>query len=101
VSGNNTFALFFVTRTGILTVPVPYTAEESQSKHKMVEFECRGCEFTKFHPDSSQGSWSCAGTESGTKFSSVDVQEFEWYDYDGKAGEEVTITNIVFALERA
>lgn len=41
------------------------------------------------------------GTESGTKFSSIDLSEGEWYDYDEKANEEVSIKDIKWEIRRA
>lgn len=41
------------------------------------------------------------GEESGTKFSSIDLTESEWFDYDEKAGEEVSITTLKFDIRRA
>ena len=49
----------------------------------------------------SQGEWRCVGTESGTKFSGIDLTDGEWFDYDEKAGEEVSITNIKWQIRRA
>jgi hypothetical protein len=39
--------------------------------------------------------------DSGTKFSSIDLAEGEWYDYDEKSGEEVAITNLVWEVVKA
>lgn len=41
------------------------------------------------------------GSDSGTKFSGVDLQEGEWFDYDEKAGDEVSIKDIEWAIIRA
>ncbi len=41
------------------------------------------------------------GFESTAKFSSVDLQEGEWFDYDEKAGEEVSIKDIKWEITRA
>ncbi|EFE43813.1 hypothetical protein TRV_01387 [Trichophyton verrucosum HKI 0517] len=56
---------------------------------KIIEFDCRGLEFTEFKAD---GKWEATGTESGTKFSDISLEENEWYDFDEKQGEEVNIT---------
>jgi hypothetical protein len=39
---------------------------------------------------SAQGTWRCAGAETGTKFDEVDLNEseWEWVDYDEKVGFE-------------
>lgn len=41
------------------------------------------------------------GEESGTKFDGIELHEGEWFDYDEKAGEEVSITNLVWEVRRA
>jgi len=41
------------------------------------------------------------GTDSGTKFTAIDLTEGEWFDYDEKAGEEVGITNLKWEIVRS
>lgn len=41
------------------------------------------------------------GLQSITKFSGIDLQEGEWFDYDEKAGEEVSIKDIKWEITRA
>lgn len=41
------------------------------------------------------------GLESTTKFSGIDLQEGEWFDYDEKAGKEVSIKDIKWEIMRA
>jgi hypothetical protein len=48
-----------------------------------------------------QGEFLATGAESGTKFTGVDLSEGEWFDYDEKAGEEVSITGVKWAIRRA
>lgn len=40
------------------------------------------------------------GLESSTKFLEVNLQEGEWFDYDEKAGEEVSITDLKWEIRR-
>lgn len=47
------------------------------------------------------GEWSCTGLESGTKFTGVDLSEGEWFEYDEKAGEEVSIREVKWGIRRA
>ena len=47
-----------------------------------------------------QGEWSATGLESGTKFTNIDLDEGEWYDYDDKAGEEVSIKDLKWEIRR-
>ena len=49
----------------------------------------------------SQGEFLATGAESGTKFTGVELTEGEWFDYDEKAGEEVSITNVKWQVRRA
>ncbi|KKZ67165.1 hypothetical protein EMCG_07146 [[Emmonsia] crescens] len=73
----------------IITAPTAY--EESKSKgQKVIEFDCRGLEFTEFKAD---GEWEAKGADSSTVFSSIDLSDGEWYDYDEKAGEEFVPLN--------
>ena len=81
----------------------------------VIAMDCRGLEFVEFKADVSsfktynpcaathcvQGEWKVVGTETGTKFSGIDLTEGEWFDYDEKAGEEVRITNIRWEIRRA
>lgn len=48
-----------------------------------------------------QGEWQAVGAETGTKFSGIDLTDGEWYDYDEKASEEVSITNVKWDIRRA
>lgn len=48
-----------------------------------------------------QGEWEAKGIESSTPFSSIDLSEGEWYDYDEKAGEEVSIKDITWNISRS
>lgn len=47
-----------------------------------------------------KGEWQARGLESPTKFSGIDLQEGEWYDYDEKAAEEVSIKDVVWEVRR-
>lgn len=38
---------------------------------------------------------------SSTKFAGIDLSEGDWYDYDEKAGEEVSIKDMVWEIRRA
>ncbi|OAX83757.1 hypothetical protein ACJ72_01872 [Emergomyces africanus] len=81
----------------ITGAPIAY--EESKKKgQKVIEFDCRGLEFTEFKAD---GEWEAKGAESSTAFSGVDLSDGEWYDYDEKAGEEVSIKDVSWEIRRA
>jgi hypothetical protein len=51
--------------------------------------------------DSFQGEWQANGLESTTVFANIDLQEGEWFDYDEKAGEEVSIKDVKWDIRRA
>ena len=48
-----------------------------------------------------QGEWKADGIESATKFAAIDLQEGEWYDYDEKTSEEVSIEDVKWSIRRA
>ncbi|XP_006454690.1 hypothetical protein AGABI2DRAFT_198135 [Agaricus bisporus var. bisporus H97] len=74
----------------------PYTSENAQFQPLLI-VECRGLEFTGFHPE---GIWKCVGSN-GTVFDSVDLTEGEWDDYDEKAALPVRISEIESEWSRA
>ncbi|CAD6569784.1 MAG: hypothetical protein ASARMPRED_003145 [Alectoria sarmentosa] len=78
--------------------PLAYTHASPPKKQNVIEFDCRGLEFTEFKSD---GEWQAKGLESPTKFLGIDLQEGEWFDYDEKAGEEVSIKDLTWEIRRA
>ncbi|KAI0479465.1 DUF866-domain-containing protein [Xylariaceae sp. FL0804] len=82
----------------IKTAPKPYELREPPSQQTIIEFDCRGLEFTAFSPD---GSWLAEGLESGTKFEDIELTDGEWFDYDEKANEEVSIKEMKWDMKRA
>lgn len=48
----------------------------------------------------SQGDWLATGIDSGSKFTAIDLTEGEWFDYDEKAGEEVSIKDLKWEIRR-
>lgn len=48
-----------------------------------------------------QGLWAAKGLESGTPFTDIGLEDGEWYDYDEKAGEEVSVKGIAWEIRRA
>lgn len=48
-----------------------------------------------------QGIWVADGIDSNTKFEEIELEEGEWFDYDEKAGEEVSIKDLVWDIRRA
>ncbi|KAL2020114.1 hypothetical protein VTK56DRAFT_8719 [Thermocarpiscus australiensis] len=78
--------------------PTPYEQADPAKQQKILEFDCRGLEFTEFIPS---GEWLVDGVESNTKFTGVDLADGEWFDYDEKAGEEVSIKELNWDIIRA
>lgn len=64
---------------------------------RLLEIDARGVDFNDFI---AEGKFSCVGSDSGTKFNEVDLSDNEWYDYDEKAGEEVSITDVEWSVTR-
>ncbi|KAF1953328.1 DUF866-domain-containing protein [Byssothecium circinans] len=82
----------------IKAAPASYEQSDPPKTVNILEFDCRGLEFTEFK---AEGEFLATGVESGTKFTGVDLSEGEWFDYDEKAGEEVSITNVKWSIRRA
>jgi hypothetical protein len=82
----------------ILNPAKSYEALSPPKAVNILELDCRGLEFVEFKAD---GEWLAEGAESGTKFTGVDLSEGEWFEYDEKAGEEVSITGVKWEIRRA
>ncbi|KAG8527719.1 uncharacterized protein KY384_007873 [Bacidia gigantensis] len=78
--------------------PRPYVQASPPRPHQVIVIDCRGLEFIEFK---AEGEWTAKGFESVTKFAGIDLQEGEWYDYDEKTSEEVSIKDIKWAIKRA
>ncbi|RDX50454.1 DUF866-domain-containing protein [Polyporus arcularius HHB13444] len=78
--------------------PKPYTADSNGQFAPFLTIDCRGLEFTGFDP---KGIWKCVGTESGTPFTDVDLEEGEWVDYDEKSALPVGVSHIECKWARA
>ncbi|MCJ1311954.1 hypothetical protein MMC25_005628 [Agyrium rufum] len=82
----------------IKAAPIAYTFTSPPKPQKILEFDCRGLEFTEFKAD---GEWGAKGLDSTTRWTGIDLQEGEWYDYDEKAGAEVSIKDVKWEIKRA
>ncbi|KAH9820908.1 putative DUF866 domain protein [Teratosphaeria destructans] len=82
----------------IVDVPKAYAQQSPAKAQNVITIDCRGLEFVEFKPD---GAWKATGVESGTKFADIDLTEGDWYDYDEKASEEVSIQNMKWEIRRA
>ena len=79
----------------------------------IVEIDCRGLEFVDFKAEvrpaytdvrylrGAKGEWTAKGAESPTRFTGIDLQEGEWFDYDEKTSEEVSIKDVKWTVRRA
>ncbi|KAH6676131.1 DUF866 domain-containing protein [Plectosphaerella plurivora] len=81
----------------IKAAPTAYERQEPAKRQKIIEFDCRGLEFVEFLPE---GQFLADGAETTTKFTGVELTDGEWYDYDDKAGEEVSIKDLVWDIQR-
>ncbi|KAK0385921.1 hypothetical protein NLU13_7096 [Sarocladium strictum] len=82
----------------IKDAPKSYEQSEPAKSRPILEFDCRGLEFTDFKPE---GEWLAEGIDSGSKFTAIDLSEGEWFDYDEKANEEVSITELKWTIKRS
>ncbi|PNS18404.1 hypothetical protein CAC42_6221 [Sphaceloma murrayae] len=82
----------------MVDAPKAYEAQSPPKAKNIAVFDCRGLEFVEFKAD---GDWLATGTDSGTKFESIDLSEGDWYDYDEKAGDEVSIKDLKWEIRRA
>ena len=82
----------------IKDAPKAYEQSSPPKRVNIVEFDCRGLEFIEFQPT---GEWLAEGTDSGTKFTGIDLSEGEWYEYDEKASAEVSIKDLTWEIRRA
>jgi len=48
-----------------------------------------------------QGEWLADGAETTTKFTGIELQDGEWFDYDEKSNEEVSIKDLKWEIRRA
>ncbi|KAK0706506.1 hypothetical protein B0T26DRAFT_457509 [Lasiosphaeria miniovina] len=81
----------------IMAAPGPYEQSDPAKAQKILTFDCRGLEFTEFMPE---GEWLAEGVESNSKFTGIDLTEGEWFEYDEKTGEEVSIKELKWEINR-
>ncbi|KAF2495980.1 DUF866-domain-containing protein [Lophium mytilinum] len=82
----------------IKEAPKSYPLSSPPKIQNIIEFDCRGLEFVEFKAD---GDWLATGLESNTKFTAIDLSEGDWYDYDEKANDEVSIKDLKWQVRRA
>ena len=82
----------------IVDAPKPYAQSDPPKAQQIIKIDTRGCEFTDFRPD---GDWICKGADSGTEFKGDILNEDEYFDYDEKAGEEVSIKELKWEIKKA
>lgn len=75
-----------------------YTLEDSGKSVALLQIDSRGFELKDFVAD---GKFQCKGVESGTVFDEVDLSDHEWYDYDDKASQEVSVENVKWDILRS
>lgn len=69
---------------------------------EIIKIDCRGMTLLDFKADES-GEWTAKGAESTSEFkiAAADLAEGEWFDYDEKAGEEVSVKEVKFEIVKA
>ncbi|KAK0704718.1 hypothetical protein B0H67DRAFT_649135 [Lasiosphaeris hirsuta] len=82
----------------IMDAPTPYQQTDPVKPQKILVFDCRGLEFTEFIPE---GEWLADGLESTSKFSGIELTDGEWFDYDEKTSEEVSIKDLKWEINRS
>ncbi|CAF9903385.1 MAG: hypothetical protein GOMPHAMPRED_000222 [Gomphillus americanus] len=82
----------------IVGTPNTYKQGSPAKPQEIIRIDCRGLEFTEFIAD---GEWSAVGANSSTKFSGIELDQGDWYDYDEKVGEEVSIKDLKWAIRKA
>lgn len=70
--------------------------DESNEWCKLLSIDARGVEFKLFIPE---GKFMAKGVK-GTEFD-FELEDAEWYDYDDKTGEEVSVTEVEWRVERS
>lgn len=68
-----------------------YSETDSGQMVKMLEIDARGYDIVEYIAD---GPFVCKGSESGSEFKEVLLQDTEWYDYDDRAAIETSITEV-------
>ncbi|KAI9744938.1 MAG: hypothetical protein M1818_001864 [Claussenomyces sp. TS43310] len=98
ISGSKGEANFREHSANIKNAPIAYQQASPPTRQKIIEIDCRGLEFIDFKPE---GEWLATGIDSGSQFTTVDLQEGEWFDYDEKVGEEVSIKDLKWEIRRS
>ena len=73
----------------------PYLSEDDGNFKSIIKFESRGLDVVGW--DIRSG-WVVLSSCSRTKFSDVDLSEYEWYEYDEDANESISITEVKYQL---
>ncbi|CAL4137476.1 unnamed protein product, partial [Meganyctiphanes norvegica] len=68
----------------------PYTIDDVPNFKEIIAFECRGISVVEFK---FADGWSCEGSESGTKFEDLCLDE-DWCDYDEESNQPVGISEL-------
>lgn len=74
-----------------------YTVEDDSKLVPILQIDARGLDLSDFV---AEGRFECKGLNSGTTFNEVDLSDGEWYDYDDKVSEEVSVTEIKWEILR-
>ncbi|RKP09552.1 hypothetical protein THASP1DRAFT_28654 [Thamnocephalis sphaerospora] len=73
-----------------------YNEEHSGQYASLAELDCRGLEPVEFKPRDH----FLVVASSGARFEDVDLSEKEWFDYDEKSGDSVSIMELETQIKR-
>ncbi|KAF8474613.1 hypothetical protein BDZ91DRAFT_770081 [Kalaharituber pfeilii] len=82
----------------IMSGSTSYDISSPPKQVNIYTIECRGFKLNDFKPE---GNWSAMEEESGAKFEGTDLGDGEWFDFDEKAGQEVSIKEIKWDIKTA
>ncbi|CAG2103943.1 unnamed protein product [Medioppia subpectinata] len=70
-----------------------YTNEDSNTFKTIAAFDCRGLSIIDYSP---RIGFVCEGTDSGTAFDDVNLEDNDWVDYDEKSNASVRVYDLQF-----
>ncbi|OMJ29852.1 UPF0587 protein [Smittium culicis] len=90
----------FCKREGVASIvagPNKYS-NDANAFQTILVLDCRGIEPVEFD---FRRNWEAVGPESNSKFAEIDLSENEFFDYDEKGGNEVSIVDLEYKFVRA
>lgn len=75
-----------------------YTEDDCGQFHTIAVLDCRGLEPVEYEP---REGWTAAAANSKIRWNDVDLTEKDWTEYDEKAAEPVSVTELETRIQRA